>query len=794
MRSEIRADVREIFNKRYGDELGKVPEDPNSEAFTEYLQKLRDKGLSKQAITLEQAIVVKGKIENPVERAKRISEGRNRLTTTFKQLVFVKDDTGEWIPSKPKIAVLGFLALGTVAFATVFMTPSPNTTNITQNKAAEEIAAAESAPTGSAVAGTPLEVGSESLAASVPTPEEVAIPGQEPLQAGEGETATQPMDEQLTQQAENTAAANQPGDLPLTEATVSEPPTSYGTSYSGSSYESPGYDNSALQTSEVVPTPVPIALPPDNASTPASNPGIGYDSPGSANLTGPSSNEVVIRPVTDDQLTGSLTPGGELAEAKPSNMYTRPPKTVQPMSVKGNSQTVYSAQGQGGGSGELNAPTGQGEASSGSAPQNKVQSSSNPYRRATVTNSMNMLSASKSNTGGSSESQGGGSAEASTSNNMSVTQKPSATSSNMGVVNNKLSGASLQVQQGNSKGGASLQVQQGNSKGGASLQVQKSASSNQGTLQVVNQPKVQDNKNVIYQKQPGEQGAMNSASAVPNKVPSSSMTGYNRSVKNTSLSQMQASTQEVQASGGMGVYKSNKQVINAAGGDSTGGSKVVYDRNQALAPQVAASVNQNASVVAPNAVAGSSNPLDDAQQLIRQKFGYAPGNFVEAELITELVTAESAACPVVLRTSDGNIWIGVASTSEDRRVQVSLARLVASGVEYPVQGMVFSTAGAPGLEALFEDHAPTLSQDALRAGINGVSEFVENLANQKTVTQGAGGQLSQNSGLPSLPLTIAGNVAGLAKLPDRPVFVNVVRVPKGTKVLVAYGISAITGR
>lgn len=781
MRSEIRADVRDIFNKRYGDELGKVPEDPNSEAFSEYLQKLRDKGLVKQAVTLEQAIVVKGKIENPVERARKISENRNRLTTTVKQLIFVKDANGEWLPSKPKIAVLGVLALGTVAFAAVFMTPSSTTSNITENKGAEEVAAANSAPTGSAVAGTPLEVGSENLAASVPTPEEVAIPGQEPLQAAGGETATVSMDEQLNQQAETTASANQPEDLPLTEASVSEPPTSYGSSYSGSTYESPAYDNSALQTSEVAPSPVPIALPPDNASSMASNPGIGYDSPGSANLTGPSSNEVVIRPVTDDQLTGSLTPGGELAEAKPSNMYTRPPKTVQPMSVKGNSQSVYSAQGQGSGSGELSAPAGQGEASSGSAPQNKVQASSNAYRRATVSNNMNMLSASKSNTGGSSDSQGGGSAEASSNKNMSVTQKPSATSSSMGVVNNKLSSTSLQVQQGNTKGGQSLQVQ-------------KNTPGSQGTLQVVNQPKVQDNKNVIYQKQPGEQGAMNSASNVPNKVPSSTMTGFTRSVKNTSLSQMQSSTQEVQTSGGMGVYKSNKQVINGSGEGSTGGSKVVYDRNQALAPQVAASVNQNASVVAPNAVAGSSNPLDDAQQLIRQKFGYAPGNFVEAELITELVTAESAACPVVLRTSDGNIWIGVASTSEDRRVQVSLARLVAAGVEFPVQGMVFSTAGAPGLEALFEDHAPTLSQDALRAGINGVSEFVENLANQKTVTQGAGGQLSQNSGLPSLPLTIAGNVAGLAKLPDRPVFVNVVRVPKGTKVLVAYGISAITGR
>lgn len=807
MKSRINKSVKELYNKRYAAQFGKVPEDPNSEEFSEYLQKLKDADLTTQALKLQEAIEIDAGGPNPLEKAMRDAENREKNKNFFRRFLYDQDEDDNWNLSKTKAGVLTVLLLVGVTGAVVLGSPQATSKNITANTSTAK--PEESNITGSAVAGAPLEVGSDNLDSLVAGPTGLDIQGQAdnvcnpPAEDGTVDPDC-PQDVPITDQVQQTTElgteANRPGDLPLQEPEVQAPmqDASYTPSYTPS--DSPAYSPSYTPEDPGV-VPLPVESASSGASANALYPTQEFV-PSNPELQPPSSQGAITGP------TGTAEP---LVQGS-TGIYQRPPKAMASMTV-GLQKSASSGAGIEPTEGAASSNAGAGASQS----QNTQKSSLSPYQRVTAQNSLKVLdgkdSAQGSSGGGGANTQGNPPAGTSEQNSNMAIKSVSVKKENSLVVikpvpsNNQRTltvvkktkdtkETSLNVIKpvpSSNQGSLNVAKAAADSKD-ASLNVIKPVpSSTQGTLGVVQKPKVTAGPKVVYQKSSVQGSADNSPSgsgetgALPmQQAKSGGMTLFKRAPGSINTQTPSASTNQggQNPSGGMGTYSSSKSTTQ-------GNPQKVYERKD-LSQEVADAVSPETSIVATNAVANTQNPEVVAKNEIKRRFGYVPGNFVEGSLVTELVTAEAAAAPVVLRTSDGVVWIGTASVSPDRRVQVSLSRLVAEGVEYPVTGMVFSVAGAPGLDGIFEDRAPTLSSDVMRAGINGVSEFVQNLKDAKSVTTGAAGQMMQSSQVPSLGLTVAGNIAELAKLPDRPVFVNVVRVPKGTPILVAYGIEAIT--
>lgn len=261
--------------------------------------------------------------------------------------------------------------------------------------------------------------------------------------------------------------------------------------------------------------------------------------------------------------------------------------------------------------------------------------------------------------------------------------------------------------------------------------------------------------------------------------------------------------------GGMVMFnrKVSPETTGSSGGDV--GMKVVYQREkQPVAPETPASDSlaglsgmtedgKLKSNFADLAFQQNSNESGESnRQILRTQMTwtdgvtYNLGDRLQAKLLTKILVAPGIDTPVVIEAADKTIFIGVARLNLANKVEVELSRAVRNGQEVPVKGRLLSTDHQVGLDASFREDGPTLGSDLLRAAINGVSSYVDNLANKKKTTYMPNGGIVQESGdTPNLSLMIGANVAKLFALPtDNKVFTRVAEVPAGQAVQVLIGV------
>jgi hypothetical protein len=162
---------------------------------------------------------------------------------------------------------------------------------------------------------------------------------------------------------------------------------------------------------------------------------------------------------------------------------------------------------------------------------------------------------------------------------------------------------------------------------------------------------------------------------------------------------------------------------------------------------------------------------------------------LEGTLLTSIVTAEGASIPVIAQSELGN-WIGTASLSSLGRVTIRFHQLVGAEGSIKVAASAFDTEGVPGVGAALEDQSPALAADLLRAGVSGFSTFAQSLL-QAGNTSVSGGVVVKEQKVPPLEYILGGEIAKLFQLPTaHQSVVRVARVPKGSPILIAVGVSA----
>lgn len=165
-----------------------------------------------------------------------------------------------------------------------------------------------------------------------------------------------------------------------------------------------------------------------------------------------------------------------------------------------------------------------------------------------------------------------------------------------------------------------------------------------------------------------------------------------------------------------------------------------------------------------------------------------PGQQIPAKLATAVAALEGGQVPVVAE-SEGAVWIGSASLDAAKRVQVAFDRVVKDGQVTETQAIALNPQGVPGLEALLEEQTPSLASDILRAGLNGVSAYVQGLAGASSSTVLPGGGAVQSKEAPPLGVTLLGEIGKLFALPQgQASVVRLARVDKGTQILILVGV------
>lgn len=179
----------------------------------------------------------------------------------------------------------------------------------------------------------------------------------------------------------------------------------------------------------------------------------------------------------------------------------------------------------------------------------------------------------------------------------------------------------------------------------------------------------------------------------------------------------------------------------------------------------------------------SSVPADVANSPSSGDSTLVPGNRIKAKLATGFSAVEGARVPVVVE-SVGASWLGVATLDGSKRVQVVLDRLVRDGLVTEVSAVLLDKNGVVGLDGTFEDKAPSLAADVLRASLSGFNTYVQGLAQASRITYGPDGRPIQERQAPDLLSTLAGEVGRLFTPPSGNSLLRVVNVKPGTEVVV----------
>lgn len=172
---------------------------------------------------------------------------------------------------------------------------------------------------------------------------------------------------------------------------------------------------------------------------------------------------------------------------------------------------------------------------------------------------------------------------------------------------------------------------------------------------------------------------------------------------------------------------------------------------------------------------------------------FAPGQRIPARLATAVLAVEKGSVPV-LAESEGTLWIGVATLTDSKRIEIAFNQVVQHGQAVPIQALAFDIQGVPGLEATIEEQAPSLASDMLRAAMSGISTYVQGLAQAGTSTVLPGGGAVQNKEAPPLGITLLGEVGKLFALPQgQAMVVRLARVARDTPIQIVVGVGGKPG-
>ena len=162
-----------------------------------------------------------------------------------------------------------------------------------------------------------------------------------------------------------------------------------------------------------------------------------------------------------------------------------------------------------------------------------------------------------------------------------------------------------------------------------------------------------------------------------------------------------------------------------------------------------------------------------------QELSYRIGDTISGEAATGFLAAEGNSLPALIETEDGAVWRGEASLNELGRVEVTLNEVHRDGVTESVTASVYSLDDFPGIEAEIREETPALAADLVTAGLRGVTDYVQDLSDDRSAIATDQGVFIDESVVP-LEWSVAGSVAQLFSPPrDRKALVRVAEVPAG---------------
>ena len=179
------------------------------------------------------------------------------------------------------------------------------------------------------------------------------------------------------------------------------------------------------------------------------------------------------------------------------------------------------------------------------------------------------------------------------------------------------------------------------------------------------------------------------------------------------------------------------------------------------------------------------------------------GSRIQATLATGVFVAEGAAVPVVAH-SRGDwcteppcpeiTWIGQARLDATNRVQVNFTQALLGGTLQNVSALALNPDSSTGLRADLRDEASLSAENLLRNGVAGVSDYVDALVNQQTVTFTDRGIVTETT-VPEADAFIAARIAALFDSPvaEGPTL-RIAEIPAGTPLLVLYGVNPQPGQ
>ncbi len=203
-----------------------------------------------------------------------------------------------------------------------------------------------------------------------------------------------------------------------------------------------------------------------------------------------------------------------------------------------------------------------------------------------------------------------------------------------------------------------------------------------------------------------------------------------------------------------------------------------------------------------------SLPAAQSQSIVASPSEPAPftlplGSRIQATLATGIFVAEGAAVPVVAH-SRGDwcteppcpeiTWIGQARLDATNRVQVNFTQALLDGSLQNVTALALNPDSSNGLRADLRDEASLSAENLLRNGAAGVSDYVDALVNQQTVTFTDRGIVTENT-VPEADAFIAARIASLFDSPvARGPTLRIAEIPADTPLLVLYGVNPQLGQ
>lgn len=155
-----------------------------------------------------------------------------------------------------------------------------------------------------------------------------------------------------------------------------------------------------------------------------------------------------------------------------------------------------------------------------------------------------------------------------------------------------------------------------------------------------------------------------------------------------------------------------------------------------------------------------------------------PGLRLSATLEVGIISIHQQKVPVIAKAEDDSLWQGEASLSNQRFV-IEFHSVVIHGKSQPVRAYAVASDGFVGLPVVWRETTPTLAGDLLRGSLRGISNYVEDLSQQTTITQDELGKtITQN--LAPLEMQLLGSLSEMFQPSTQEALVRIAELPQGT--------------